>query len=176
MGELFTLESIPKIPTLSGMRFFLSAILTLALSVSCMGEVLRISKVTQEDDELVDRMKFEDSELLVLKHVIISEKDIEIAQKSPGNDQEIAVRLTKAGGKKFSEATSKMRRFQDRMALIINGKLVAAPVIMGTLQRDFVLSGLGHLEATEFEKLLKNLNNKSPEKPKKETAPASKKD
>ncbi|MCU0795514.1 MAG: hypothetical protein MUF31_06210 [Akkermansiaceae bacterium] len=79
--------------------------------------------------------------LFVKESAILTEADVENAWATEGFGGEISVRLTEAGGKKLKASTEKMRHGQDRLALVIDGKLFSAPIVQAALGSNFSISG-----------------------------------
>jgi len=130
---------------------------TVGHSLPKEGGILRLSEVVQEGGENVEKMKLEDSELHISKNPIISEVDIQYAKRSEESPEQMLIRLTEEGGNKLHVATSQMRKGFDRIAVIFNGRLVVAPVIMDSLKRRFTIMGLTDSELQEFERLMEAL-------------------
>jgi len=70
---------------------------------------------------------------------------------------EIAVLLTKEGGKRVSNSTGKMQIGQDRMAVVLDGEGLIAPTVQASLGREFVINGLDGKE--EVRRIVFALNN-----------------
>jgi hypothetical protein len=71
------------------------------------------------------------------------------------------VKLNEPGGRKLRETTARMRHGQDRLAIIIDGRLVSAPIIQATLGSSFVISGLKDLDARELNELAGKMSGRS---------------
>jgi preprotein translocase subunit SecD len=129
---------------------------------------LRISKVAAEKGEGVEQMvyaflsvdgeKHEDV-LLIYKAAIVTEADVEEASAiDVGGERGIAVKLTEAEGVKLGEASRKLQPGANRLAIILDGKFVSAPVVMMELGRSLVISGLNEYDDKQFIALIKRLN------------------
>ncbi|YCM44956.1 protein translocase subunit SecD [Verrucomicrobiaceae bacterium 227] len=70
---------------------------------------------------------------------------------------EIAVLLTKEGGKRVSNSTGKMQIGRDRMAVVLDGQGLIAPTVQASLGREFVINGLDGKE--EVRRIVFALNN-----------------
>ena len=77
--------------------------------------------------------------------------------RATGRLGEIAVLLTKEGGDRVRNSTSKMRPRQDRMAVVLDGQALIAPVVNESLGREFVINGLDGRE--EVRRIVFALNN-----------------
>lgn len=73
------------------------------------------------------------------------------------NIGEIAVLLTKEGGKRVSNSTGKMQIGRDRMAVVLDGEGLIAPTVQASLGREFVINGLDGKE--EVRRIVFALNN-----------------
>ena len=73
------------------------------------------------------------------------------------NIGEIAVLLTKDGGKRVSNSTGKMEIGRDRMAVVLDGEGLIAPTVQASLGREFVINGLDGKE--EVRRIVFALNN-----------------
>ncbi len=73
------------------------------------------------------------------------------------NIGEIAVLLTKDGGKRVSNSTGKMQIGRDRMAVVLDGQGLIAPTVQASLGREFVINGLDGKE--EVRRIVFALNN-----------------
>lgn len=110
------------------------------------GEVMRVCRVSSEAGPEVVKMTLkrddETEDLFVSKEPLLTERDVKKAWVDVGRAGIINVELKEAGGRKLSAATVKMELGVDRLALIAEGRLIAAPVVQDTLGSRFVLSGL----------------------------------
>lgn len=86
--------------------------------------------------------------LLVSVRNIVTSEDIQVA-RATANHGEIAILLSAAGGKRVSDATSKMEIGRDRMAVILEGEGLIAPTVQAALGREFVISGLSDKQEVE---------------------------
>lgn len=127
------------------MKAFLITILLFWAGV-CSGETLRISRVVGEAAENAERMtlktKKHEEHLFVSKERVITEADVKDASVDWTQDGVINVRLTEAGAEKMREATSRMRLVRDRLAIIVEGKLISAPVVYSVLGSSAQISGM----------------------------------
>ncbi len=143
-------------------------LILIALS-SCLlaGPVLRVSKVAAKKGPNTEAMTYtyttqggeeHEETLWVEKAVIVSEAEIQEASEGFGNQRNILIELNKAGVKKIGEATKDMKPGFDRLALIVDGKIKSAPVVMGELGASIMISGLESYDDRQFQDLLKRLN------------------
>ena len=109
-------------------------------------ESFRVSKVASAEGETTERFELErDGErevLFVEKQAIVSTADVESARPSPMMAHALEFRLTEQGGEKLHKATKDVVPGVARFAILIDGKLVMAPVLNATLGRDFIVEGL----------------------------------
>ena len=163
------------------------AILFFTVAGLCSGDTLRISVLADAPGDGVERMvlKTEDDEeiLFVKTKSVLGDADVEMAQAhSTGN--RIHVWLNEAGGKKLKATTAKMRPGQDRLAIIVDGRLISAPFIQGTLDSQFVISGFRDMELRDLDDLARKISGRPPRPegeepnaiqppPKRETVPFS---
>ena len=97
------------------------------------------------------------SPILLSRRNILSGDHVQYARKSPQGFGVAQVRLSKEGGDRFFNSTSRMRKGQDRMAVVLDGEAIVAPVVNGALSRDFVIEGLvGKGEVAEVSAALGN--------------------
>ena len=109
-------------------------------------ESFRVSKVASAEGETTERFELErDGErevLFVEKQAIVSTADVESAKPSPVMAHALEFRLTEQGGEKLHKATKDVVPGVARFAILIDGKLVMAPVLNATLARNFIVEGL----------------------------------
>lgn len=61
----------------------------------------------------------------------------------------IQVQLTSKGGKKMQRLTAPMTKGVDRLAIVLNGEVMSAPVVQDTLSTRFVITGIDGDEERE---------------------------
>lgn len=151
----------------AGFRVAALSILLLAVAGICNGDTLRISGLAENAGADAERMvlKNDDAEevLFVKKEAVLGDADIEQAWPDPTHGNQIQVKLNEEGGRKLKEATAKMRHGQDRLAIIVDGRLVYAPVIQTTIGSSFVISGLKDLSPDELDGLARKMSRNSPD-------------
>ncbi len=132
----------------------------------CSADTLRISELADRPGEGVDRMAivFGDQEQIhfVKQKVVIADADVERAWPDPARRDAISVKLNAAGATKMKETTARMRHGHDRLAIIVDGRLVSAPVVQMTLDRLFVISGLHDLDIEELDNLARRMSGLPP--------------
>ena len=140
--------------------------LFLSIVTTVHGEILRLSKVAPEPGPGVSRIEAVDDPKKFV-HVedtpIVTEKDVELALPSPSREDSIDVTLTAAGGEKMRVATAKMRPGEDRLAIILNGKVKSAPILQSVpLGKNFVITGLDkESEPLEMAGLISGVSQKT---------------
>jgi preprotein translocase subunit SecD len=140
-------------------------IFLLAVAGICSGDTLRISGLAESAGADVERMvlKNDDAEevLFVKKKAVLGDADVEQAWTAYSHGVQIHVKLNEAGGRKLRETTARMRHGQDRLAIIVDGRLVSAPIIQATLGSSFVISGLKDLDVRELDELAGKMSGRS---------------
>lgn len=107
---------------------------------------------TDEDDKPTNE------KLWVRKLPILSSNDIIHAQELYGpHEGKTSVELNKEGAKKMFQATKALKHGFDRIAIILDGKVMSAPVVQDTLGSRFEISGMK--DASEAQKLARGLLN-----------------
>jgi CubicO group peptidase (beta-lactamase class C family) len=96
---------------------------------------------TEPADGLVEVTDKKGNPFYLHPNAVVREDDVTSVKESAGNGSSklVSVRLTRAAGKKMSEATESHLR--KPMAILFKGKLVSAPIIQTKISRDFVISG-----------------------------------
>jgi preprotein translocase subunit SecD len=90
--------------------------------------------------------------LLIKRRTVIDSSFIKHAQELYGpHEGKIMVELNKKGGEKMLETTRKMQHGRDRIAIILDGKVLSAPVVQSSLSTKFQISGIA--DAAEAKKL-----------------------
>ncbi len=103
-----------------------------------------------------DGKKIGERPILLNKRTIVDGSSIENALTTMRPDM-ILIRLDKKGGQRVNDATTKMVKGQDRIAVVLDGRCLIAPVVQANLSRDFNIVGLdGRKEAENIVKALKN--------------------
>lgn len=138
--------------------------LVLFLLPTMSADVIRLASVVEIDGLGITRHEFGEGEnpeiLFVEDKAIVTEADVVHAILSPSREDAIDIGLSKAGTEKMIAATKIMRPGIDRIAIIVNGKIVSAPVLQSVpLGKHFIISGLK--EKNEAMNLAARLSGKS---------------
>jgi SecD/SecF fusion protein len=80
--------------------------------------------------------------ILLNRHAALGGSDIVQAYPSPQQNDAVAVTLSSEGADKMYNLTKNMRLGVDRIAVVLDGKVLNAPVVQAILSKDFVISGL----------------------------------
>lgn len=130
---------------------------------------MRISRVVEAGAENAERMvlKTEESEevLWISKERVVTKEDVKLAYPKPKQKGVIVIRLTEEGAEKVFAETSKMRIMKDRLAVIVDGKLVSAPVIMAALGSRFEIGGLDDYGRKKLDALAREMSGLPPRAP-----------
>lgn len=95
--------------------------------------------------------------LFLSKRVQLSGKDIKSASVDYQRKGYVHVVLSNEGSVKMWNITSKMNKGHDRLAIVLDGRVVSAPVVQSNLSKEFQISGLD--APGEAEQLVKVLTN-----------------
>ncbi|MGC6581713.1 MAG: protein translocase subunit SecF [Akkermansiaceae bacterium] len=79
--------------------------------------------------------------LLALGNIVTGDM-VQRATADPQRTGIIHIRLSSDGGDRVLNATKAMRKDVDRIAVVLDGKCLTAPVVQSTLSRDFQISGI----------------------------------
>jgi hypothetical protein len=148
-------------------------LLLLMIASVAHGDALRISEVREvagDDTEpmtLHYRFNGEDKEekLFVLKEVIVGDKGVAQAWVHPGEG--IGIKLNREGAAAMTEATSEMIPGRSRLAVIVDGKLVSAPMLRSVpLVANFEISGVDDMDARALENLARRMSGRAKLDPK----------
>jgi SecD/SecF fusion protein len=80
--------------------------------------------------------------ILLSRHAALGGSDIVQAYPSPQQNDAVAVTLSSDGADKMLKLTQHMRLGVDRIAVVMDGKVLNAPVVQAVLSKNFVISGL----------------------------------
>jgi hypothetical protein len=149
-------------------------LVVLSVVTTCLGETFRISEVLEKDDAEAVLMKLEaegrpSENLLVSKRVIVADQDIKTASATR---EGVHVDLNEAGTAKLVQATENMIPGRQRLAVIVEGRLVSAPVIMSRLGGSFEISGLRGLGEKRLDDLARKMSGLAV-RPEREIPPGS---
>lgn len=81
--------------------------------------------------------------ILIWKNPVLDNTSIKHAQElyAP-HEGKVSIELNTKGATKMSDATSKMRHGSDRLAIILDGKILSAPTVQSSLGAKFEISGM----------------------------------
>jgi hypothetical protein len=120
------------------------------------GETFRLNKVVAEGTANSERMELnqegKSQVLFIEKQAIVTGADVKSAMRSPSEENSLAITLTEDGGMKLGAATADARG-DMRIAILIDEKVVSAPVVMAKLGNSFALSGLKEYPDDELDLL-----------------------
>ena len=80
--------------------------------------------------------------ILLSRRAALGGSDIVEAYPSPQQQDAVAVTLNSAGAEKMHNLTKDMRLGVDRIAVVLDGEVLNAPVVQAVLTKNFVISGL----------------------------------
>ena len=107
------------------------------------------------DDET--RKKIDETPILLAKRNIVTGDMVQRAIPVPSRFGMIQVTLNSDGGDRLFNATKQMRSGVDRMAVVLDGQALIAPVVNGNLSKTFSIEGLdGSKEVNEVVAALAN--------------------
>lgn len=99
--------------------------------------------VSMEDGSgYFDYLVVQTPEAAAEESLLVTEQEVERASLKPARDS-VDVLLTQRGGDMLSSLTRGMQHGQDRLAILLNGVVVSAPVVHAELGTQFFISGLG---------------------------------
>lgn len=132
--------------------------------MAAQADVIRLSNVVEKAGPEITRFDLGEGEnaeiLFVEDKAIITEADVALAIPSPSQADCIDISLSKDGTQKMIAATRNMRPAIDRIAILVDGKILSAPVVQSVpLEKHFVINGLD--KENEAIKLAARLSGKS---------------
>lgn len=102
------------------------------------GYELKVLEDTDDDD----RPTFEN--ILVKRRAILDASSIIHAQELYGpREGQLDIELSKRGADKMFAATNQMQHGRDRIAIVLDGKVLSAPTVQSALSKNFQISGMG---------------------------------
>lgn len=108
----------------------------------------RLATMTDVDEDGITTKEL----LLIKKTPVLDSSSIIHAQELYGPyEGKLTVKLNKAGADKMFAATNKMAHGMDRLAIILDGKILSAPVVQDSLGAQFEISGMK--DAAEAKKI-----------------------
>ena len=140
------------------------AVIFLTVVEICSGDTLRISELADAAGEYSERMVLKndggEEALFVKTQSVLGDADVNEAWPDPTNGGRIIVKLNEEGGKKLRETTARMQHGRDRLAIIVDGRLISAPVVQGTLDSSFVISGFEDLAFRALDDLARKMSGR----------------
>jgi SecD/SecF fusion protein len=97
-------------------------------------------------------------DLLLSKRVEVSGKHVKLATPDAGQQGVLQIRLSKEGGDRMIRLTKNMMEGRDRIAVVLDDKIMSAPVVRSVpLGSNFIIEGLDSWEeANDLSKALMN--------------------
>lgn len=118
----------------------------------------KLHLMQQHDD---DDNPTEPEQLLISRQASLDNFSIKNAQELYGPyEGQLHITLSKLGGEKMFQLTSKMRHGSDRLAIVIDGEVLSAPTVQAAIRQKFAIAGLGNAE--DAKKLADALRNPLP--------------
>lgn len=109
---------------------------------------------TQKDEDGVETSR----PILLNRRMALGGSDIASAYPSPQQADAVGITLNNAGGDKMIALTKNMRPQQDRIAIVLDGEVISAPVVNQVpLGKNFIIEGLR--EPGEVQNLAQSLMN-----------------
>lgn len=142
----------------------------IAFATASADEVFRVSRVVAAADEGTEWMSFRAGEheevLFVEKEAVLQTADVQNAQADIlPSMRGISVRLKPEGAKKLEAVTGKMKLGVERLAVVVEGKPVFAPVVHDKLGEQFVIQGFDDLTDDQLKQLAARIAGNPPEVP-----------
>jgi hypothetical protein len=142
----------------------------IAFATVSADEVLRVSRIVAAAGEGIERMTFKSGDheeaLFVKKEAVVNSADVQDAWAEVVPSMRcISIRLKPEGAKKMEAATGAMRLGIERMAVIVEGKLVFAPAVQSKLAAQFVIEGFDDLTDDELKELARKIAGRPPGDP-----------
>lgn len=139
------------------------AIILLATVLAAHAGIIRLSSVVEKEGQGITRHQLgvgENTQILFVEDkAIITEADVANATPSLTRKDAVDVTLSKEGTEKMIAATKIMRPGIDRIAIIVDGKVLSAPVLQSVpLGKNFEINGL--YEENEARNLADRLSGK----------------
>lgn len=124
-----------------------TALLILIFASAARAEIIRLSLVVPEKGAGISRFEIKHDDeveaVFVQDKAFVTEADIANATPSLSRQDSVDVTLSPGGTEKMIAATSPMRPAIDRIAIIVDGEILSAPVVQSVpLGKNFVITGL----------------------------------
>jgi len=130
------------------------------------GGVVGIHKVVSKEGVNTIKVTYEGGELILDKHAAITELDIVKASLNPERKSVICITLDAQGAKKLSVLTKQLAATKGRLAVLVEGKVVNAPVVQSELTKRFEISGYREAEEESMKALIDRINTAMKDKKK----------
>ncbi len=148
----------------------LICILLIAWTPAFADEVFRVSRVVEAAGEGAERMTFKAGDheevLFVEKAVVVGAADVEQAQAEIlPSMRGISIRLKPDGAKKMEAVTGEMRLGAERLAVVVDGKPVFAPVVQAKLGVGIWIEGFDDLTDEQLKELARKIAGRPPGDP-----------
>jgi hypothetical protein len=139
----------------------------IACAAASADEVLRVSRVVAAAGEGIEQMTFKSGDheevLFVKKEAVVNSADVQEAWAEVVPSMRcISIRLKQEGAKKMEAATGGMSLGVERMAIIVEGKVVVAPAVQSKLGAQFIIQGLDDLTDDELKELARKIAGRPP--------------
>lgn len=146
------------------MKLIKALFIVLAFTGCLNGEILRIGLVAEKLKPGYSLHELGEGdgkqELFIKDEGFLTEADVKTVNPSPTRPDAVDITLNEEGTKKMIAVTEKMRPGIDRLAIVVNGKVLSAPVLQSIpLGKNFVIIGLK--EKGEVAKFVASLSGKS---------------
>ncbi|MDC0088091.1 protein translocase subunit SecD [Akkermansiaceae bacterium] len=112
-------------------------------------EIIPGYELKSYESEDRDGKVFRENILLKRRSIMDGSYIVHAQAMQTGGAFDISVEMNSEGTKKISDLTSKMRHGYDRMAIILDGKVLSAPTVQSTLGSRFSISGQKNLKEAE---------------------------
>ncbi len=129
---------------------------SLAERVSNGSEIIPGYRAYQEKGKDQDGNEFTNP-ILLNRRAALGGSDIALATPSPSEPDAVAITLNSDGADKMLALTQKMRLQVDRIAIVLDGEVISAPVVNSVLSKNFQINGLN--EPGEVQNLANALMN-----------------
>ncbi len=113
----------------------------------------KLYEYNSKDDEGVSRTE----KLFLSKRESLTGNDVSFAQPDATKGGIVNVNLSNKGGQKMIRLTQNMQKGHDRLAVVLDGRVVTAPTVQDTLSSNFQISGMD--APGEAESIARVLNN-----------------
>lgn len=143
------------------MKVLLLGLLVFSVAASA-DEVFRVSRVVKAAGEGIERMTFKAGDheevLFVEKATVVGAADVQEAWPEIfPSMRHISIRLKPEGAKKMEAVTGGMKLGVERLALIVEGRVVSAPVVNGRLGAQFIIEGFNELTDEQLKVLARKI-------------------